>query len=36
MTGQKEILIPVISQVVLQIDLNNNRVEVELPEGLLD
>ncbi len=35
-TRQKEILIPVISDVVLQIDLENKRVVIKLLEGLLD
>lgn len=35
-TRQREILIPVISEVVLQIDLENKRVVVKLLEGLLD
>lgn len=35
-TKQREILIPVISEVVLQIDLEKQRVVVKLPEGLLD
>ncbi|MGX7195517.1 ribosome maturation factor RimM [Enterococcus olivae] len=34
--GQKDALIPYISSVVKEIDLDANEVHVEIPEGLLD
>jgi 16S rRNA processing protein RimM len=34
--GQQELLIPAISSVVLEIDLNLRRIIVNLPEGLQD
>ncbi|MBO0477529.1 ribosome maturation factor RimM [Vagococcus sp. DIV0080] len=34
--GEKDILIPYIESVVKQVDVANNRVDVEIPEGLID
>lgn len=34
--GKKDILIPYIESVVTLVDIANNRVEVEIPEGLID
>ncbi|MGX6961286.1 ribosome maturation factor RimM [Vagococcus xieshaowenii] len=34
--GQKDALIPYIESVVKLVDIKNQRVEVEIPEGLLD
>ena len=34
--GEKDILIPYIESVVKQVDVVNNRVDVEIPEGLID
>ena len=34
--GQKDALIPYIESVVKLVDIENKRVEVEIPEGLLD
>ncbi|MGO2084059.1 ribosome maturation factor RimM [Vagococcus sp.] len=34
--GKKDILIPYIDSVVLSVDLENERVIVEIPEGLID
>lgn len=35
-TSKREVLIPVIDQVVLDIDLDQGRVEIDLLDGLLD
>ena len=32
----KEVLIPALKWVVTQVDLENRRMQVKLPEGLLD
>ena len=34
--GAKDILIPYIESVVKNVDIANNRVDVEIPEGLID
>ena len=34
--GQKDILIPYIESVVRKVDVANKRVDVEIPEGLID
>jgi 16S rRNA processing protein RimM len=34
--GAKDILIPYIESVVKSVDAENNRVDVEIPEGLID
>lgn len=34
--GAKDILIPYIESVVKSVDVENNRVDVEIPEGLID
>lgn len=34
--GKKDILIPYIESVVKQVDVENGRVDVEIPEGLID
>ena len=33
--GQKEVLIPALESVVIDIDLENKRMQVDLPEGLI-
>lgn len=35
-SGEKEILIPMIDNVLKAVDVENKKVEVELPDGLLD
>lgn len=34
--GKKEVLIPSLKEVVLSIDLENKKITVKLPKGLLD
>jgi len=33
-TEEKEILVPAISEYILEIDMNNKRILVQIPEGL--
>jgi len=34
--GKREILVPALKTVIKSVDLDSNRMEVELPAGLLD
>jgi ribosomal 30S subunit maturation factor RimM len=35
-SGQADILIPVLKTVVKEVDINNRRIEVVLPDGLFE